>query len=162
MDRRELLGVLGTGAAGLIVASGREARAQHPHHHDKLHGECLKACEACATVCNETFHHCFHGSRTATPTTTRPPSLAIDCQEFCGLASELMARESPMISIVCLACADACKVCAAECCQARRPADEGVPRSVQEMRGPVPRDGQGLGRPREESAKAKSEPSTCV
>ena len=41
--------------------------------------------------------------------------LTIDCQEFCGLASEIMARESPLISIACLAAADACKLCAAEC-----------------------------------------------
>ena len=30
MDRRDLLGFLGAGAAGLIVTSGREIQAQHP------------------------------------------------------------------------------------------------------------------------------------
>jgi hypothetical protein len=116
MDRRELLGALGMGAAGLIVPSGREARAQqHPHHHDKLHGECLKACEACATVCNETFHHCFHQVKDGHADHHPTAILAIDCQEFCGLASEVMARESPLIPLACLACADACKICGAEC-----------------------------------------------
>ena len=114
MDRRELLGVLGTGAAGLIVASGARP-AQHPHHHDKLHGECLKACETCSTVCNETFHHCFHQVKDGHGDHHPTAILSIDCQEFCGLASELLARESPMIAVVCLACADACKMCAAEC-----------------------------------------------
>ena len=89
--------------------------AQHPHHHDKLHGECLKACEACATVCNETFHHCFRpgqGRPRRAPRDRRPDD------RLPGIlrpGSELMARESPLISIACLACADACKLCAAEC-----------------------------------------------
>ena len=39
MDRRNLLEVLGAGAVGLVATSGRVARGQHPHHHDKLHGE---------------------------------------------------------------------------------------------------------------------------
>ena len=114
MDRRDLLGVLGVGAVGLIAASGARP-AQHPHHHDKLHGHCLKACEACATICNETFHHCFHQVKDGHADHHATAVLAIDCQEFCGLASEIMARESPLISVACLACADACKMCAAEC-----------------------------------------------
>ena len=115
MDRRDLLGALGAGAVGLMGLSGREARAQHPHHHDKLHGDCLKACEACATVCNETFHHCFHQVKDGHADHHPMAILTIDCQEFCGLVSELIARESPMIAIACVACADACKLCAAEC-----------------------------------------------
>jgi hypothetical protein len=93
MDRRDLLGVLGVGAVGLIAAPGREARAQHPHHHGKLHGDCLKACEACATVCNETFHHCFY-------------------QVKDGHADH---HPTAVLTIACLACADACKLCATEC-----------------------------------------------
>ncbi len=115
MDRRDLLGVIGAGAVGLIAASGREARAQHPHHHDIYHGECLKACAACATICNETFHHCFEKVKDGHADHHVIAVLAIDCQEFCGLTSELMARESPLMSIACLANADACKTCAAEC-----------------------------------------------
>ncbi len=115
MDRRDLLGVLGAGAVGLIASTGRTASAQHPHHHDKLHTDCLKACEACATVCNETFHHCFEKVKDGHADHHKIAEVTIDCQEFCGLSSELMARESPLISIVCIACAEACKVCAAVC-----------------------------------------------
>ncbi|MGP0067630.1 MAG: four-helix bundle copper-binding protein [Isosphaeraceae bacterium] len=114
MNRREIFLAAGAGFAGVALGA-TESRAQHPHHHDKLHGECLKACEACSTVCNETFHHCFEKVKDGHGDHHRIANLTIDCQEFCGLACELMARESPMISIVCLACADACKVCAAEC-----------------------------------------------
>jgi hypothetical protein len=115
MDRRDLLGALGAGAVGLIGLAGREARAQHPHHHDKVHGDCLKACEACATVCNETFHYCFHKVKDGHGDHHPTAVLTIDTQEFCGLAAELLTRESPLIAVACLACADACKSCAAEC-----------------------------------------------
>jgi hypothetical protein len=114
MNRREILGVAGASLAGVALGA-TESRAQHPHHHDKLHGDCLKACEACATVCNETFHHCFEKVKDGHGDHHVVTILTIDCQEFCGLASELLARESPLISIICQACADACKACAGEC-----------------------------------------------
>ncbi len=38
MNRREILGVAGAGLAGIALGA-TESRAQHPHHHDKLHGD---------------------------------------------------------------------------------------------------------------------------
>ena len=114
MNRREILGAVGLGVAGVALGANA-ARAQHPHHHDKLHGDCLKASEACATICNETFHHCFEKVKDGHAEHHRVAVLTIDCQEFCRLSSELMARESPLAATACLACADACKACAAEC-----------------------------------------------
>ena len=137
MRRREILGVAGLGLASAAMF-GKQATAQHPHHHDKYHGECLKACETCATVCNETFHHCFEKVKDGHAEHHATAVLTIDCQEFCGLTSELMARESPMISIACLACADACKTVRGRVFQARRPADEGVCRRVQGVRDGLP------------------------
>jgi hypothetical protein len=114
MRRREILGIAGLGLVGATLAA-KQAIAQHPHHHDKLHGECLKACEACATICNETFHHCFDKLKDGHAEHHRTAIVTIDCQEFCRLSAELMSRESPLISIACLACADACSLCAVEC-----------------------------------------------
>ena len=114
MNRREIIGVVGVGLAGMALRPS-EARAQHPHHHDELHGECLKACEACATICNETFHHSFHKLKDGHAEHHRTAIVTIDCQEFCRLSAELMSRESPLISIACLASADACNLCAVEC-----------------------------------------------
>jgi hypothetical protein len=116
MDRRDLFGVLGVGAAGLIAASGREARAQqHPHHHDPVHGECLKACLRCAEVCNETFHYSFGHLKDGHREHAEVASLTVDCQEFCNLSAAMLARESTMLGHACAACAEVCKACAEEC-----------------------------------------------
>ena len=114
MRRREILGVAGLGLASATMFA-KQAIAQHPHHHDKYHGECLKACEACATICNETFHHSFGKVKDGHAEHHRTAIVTIDCQEFCKLSAELMSRESPLISIACLACADACSLCEVEC-----------------------------------------------
>ena len=96
MNRREVLSALGMGVGGVALLGPGEARAQEQHHHhDKLHGDCLKACEACSTVCNETFHHCFEKVKDGHAEHHRIAYLTIDCQEFCGLTSELMARREP-------------------------------------------------------------------
>lgn len=115
MDRREMLHLLGGGAVGLAAMAGREARAQHPHHHDTLHGECLKACTVCAEVCNETFHHGFEHIKDGHAEHGKAARLTIDCLGFCRLSADLLARESPLMGLACAACADACKACAEEC-----------------------------------------------
>jgi hypothetical protein len=115
MDRRRMLGVMGAGAGGLIAAAGREAQAQHPHHHDKVHGDCLKACTECAAVCSETFHDSLEHLKDGHKEHAHVTELTLDCQEFCTLAAELMGRESPLMGLACVACADACKACAEEC-----------------------------------------------
>jgi hypothetical protein len=115
MDRRRMLGVMGAGAVGLVAAAGRAARAQHPHHHDKVHGDCLKACTECAAVCSETFHDSLEHLKDGHKEHARLTELTLDCQEFCTLAAELMGRESPLMGLACAACAEACKACAEEC-----------------------------------------------
>ena len=51
-----------------------------------------------------------------------------------------MARESPMMGLACLACADACKLCGGVH-QARRSPDEGVRDRLQGLRDLLPDDG---------------------
>lgn len=115
MDRRTLLGMLGAGAAGLATVPGSAATAQHPHHHDADHGDCLKACLHGAEVCNETFHYCFGHLKDGHTEHARIAELTIDCQDFCKLAAALLARESSMVAHACSACAAACQACAEEC-----------------------------------------------
>jgi hypothetical protein len=115
MHRRELIGVIGAGAFGLSAMSGGEAKAQHPHHHDPEHGDCLKACKTAAEVCNETFHYSFGHLKDGHEVHARVAELTIDCQDICALAAAWLGRESALMPLACAACAEACKLCAEEC-----------------------------------------------
>jgi hypothetical protein len=117
MDRRELLAVFGVAVAGRIAMTNSAAHAQREGHvqRDKLHEDCLEACETCERSCNKTFHHCDSQAAEGKKEHARAQCLVADCAKFCDLSAELIARQSPLIAHVCLVCAEACKACAAEC-----------------------------------------------
>jgi hypothetical protein len=118
MDRRELLGALGATAAGLLIASGHEVRAQHEHaghHHNPMHEDCLKACQGCAKACDEAFHHCTTQVAEGKKEHAKALQYVADCAKFCDLSAGMVARHSPLMAHACAACAEACKDCAAEC-----------------------------------------------
>lgn len=124
MDRRELLGALGAGAVGLAALSQRPARADHFTHrnHDKACDacmeECLKNCAECAKICNEMAAHCLEQLREGKGDReqhARSHSMGMDCQAFCVLSAQMMARDSALMTVSCQACADACKMCADAC-----------------------------------------------
>ena len=112
MHRRELLGVLGATATGLVAVTGSEA---HAAPLDKAHEDCLKACSDCADVCNETFHHCYMQVAQGKKEHAKALQLVSDCAEFCGLSASMIAKHSPLMAYSCHACTEACKACAAEC-----------------------------------------------
>ena len=114
MQRRELLGVLGVTAAGLVAATGGQAHAAQGHH-DKAHEDCLKACSDCAKTCDQTFHHCYMQVAEGKRDHAKALHLTSDCAAFCGLAACMIAKHSPLMASSCHACAEACKACAAEC-----------------------------------------------
>jgi hypothetical protein len=118
MKRREMLGALGVGAAGLAALSAGEARAQHEHEHahqhDKVHEDCLKACSDCAKTCDETFHHCYMMVAEGKREHAKPLHLVSDCAGFCSLSACMIAKHSPLMVHSCAACAEACKATAAE------------------------------------------------
>jgi hypothetical protein len=115
MDRRELLGVLGAGAAGLVALGGGGARAdQEGHEHD----EHIRTIGHCAKVCNQAAHHCLGELKKGGPHAdhhAKSHEAAMDCQAFCALTATLMARSSPYAKYAHRACADACRDCAAAC-----------------------------------------------
>ncbi len=119
MDRRELLSVLGAGAAGLLAVGGGSARAQHEHDHEHhQHDDHIETIGRCAKVCNEATHHCLDELRKGGPHAehhAKAHEAAMDCQAFCVLTATLMARHSPMAKYAHPACADACRDCAAAC-----------------------------------------------
>lgn len=112
MDRRNMLGTLGAGAAGL-VALGGTARAQEHAHDD--HG---KALNECAAICGRAAHHCLGELRKGggdAETHARAHELAMDCQQCCSLATDLTSRGSPVAHHAHAACAEVCRACAEGC-----------------------------------------------
>jgi hypothetical protein len=116
MDRRELLGVLGTTAAGLVAVTGRAARAdQKVLQQSGAHNDCIKACQECSRSCNETFHHCYDQVAQGKKEHAKALRLVADCAKFCNLSADMVASDSPLMVYSCAACAEACKACATEC-----------------------------------------------
>lgn len=114
MDRRELLGLMGVGAVGLVTTGARgEAVTGHEHdEHIKTIGECVRACNEASRHClselkKESSDHREHHARAH--------ELTMDCQAFCVLAATLMARSSSLAGYAHRACAEACRCCAEEC-----------------------------------------------
>ena len=115
MDRRELLSVLGAGAAGLVAFGGGEARAAGQSDE---HEEHIKTIGRCALECNEAAHHCLEELKKGGPHAAhhaKSHEASMDCQAFCVLTATMSARSSPMAKYAHAACADACRDCAAAC-----------------------------------------------
>lgn len=117
MERRELLALLGAGAAGLMAGgtakAGDDDKTKEEHHaHMKTMGEC-------ALICNMTAAHSLmelkkEGSENREQY-AKVACATNDCQTFCVQAVTLMARHSPMAMYAHKACADACRDCAEAC-----------------------------------------------
>jgi hypothetical protein len=115
MDRREVLSILGAGAAGLVAMGGGSTRADDQEH--KLDGH-IKTISDCAKFCNEAAHHCLRQLKKGGPLAeyhAAAHEAAMDCQAFCTLTAALMARRSPMAKHAHQACGNACHDCAAAC-----------------------------------------------
>ncbi len=112
MQRRELLGVLGAGAAGLIAVPGADAKGAKMDH---VHEVCLKACSDCVKVCDDTFYQSYLELAEGKRNFAKALQLTSDCAAFCGLASSMIAKHSPLVVLSCHACAEACKACSEEC-----------------------------------------------
>lgn len=112
MKRREMLGTLGAGAAGLAALSATttsaSAQQEGAHRHDKTHEDCLKACSDCAKMCDETFHHCYMQVAEGKRDHAKPLHLVSDCAGFCSLSACMIAKHSPLMVHSCASCAEAC------------------------------------------------------
>lgn len=115
MDRRELLGFLGAGAAGLVALDAGATPPPHDNGRDGAHDACLKACRDCASVCEEAFRHGLKLLEQGKKGAADAVRLALDCAEFCALSAKLIARQGALTAEACAACADACKRCGDEC-----------------------------------------------
>jgi hypothetical protein len=126
-NRRELIGVLGTGAAGFTLLSHRseagddqvapaveKQQGHNPGHSAKMK-ECAEACGHCEAACNEAFHHCVAQAATGKVEHAKMAQMVIDCAAFCTLSATMMARHSSLMVESCRACAEACHRCAEDC-----------------------------------------------
>jgi hypothetical protein len=120
--RRELLGMLGTSAAGLAIIAGRSEAAvtdDQPAEDESRHGamlrECEEACGHCEATCHTAFHHCVTQAAAGKAEHAKMAQMVADCAAFCDLAAQMIARRSPLMVLSCRACAEACRHCAQEC-----------------------------------------------
>ena len=122
-NRRELLGAIGTGAAGFAFdrRSATTVRMpgdgqDDPHAlHAGMLKECDEACGHCEVACNEAFHHCVVQAAAGKAEHGRMAQLVVDCAAFCTLSAAMIARHSPLMVESCRACGEACRICAEEC-----------------------------------------------
>jgi hypothetical protein len=120
MNRRGLLGALGTSAtSGLVLARSeviaQEGRAHERGHHDELHQKCADACASCMHECEDGFHYCYRQVSAGKTGHAKAMHLCVDCAEICGTSAKLVARMSPLMTHTCQACAASCDDCVAEC-----------------------------------------------
>jgi hypothetical protein len=117
--RREVLGALALGTAGVTLAAKQTEAAQDPSEGDAKHKAMMKTCcdicGECAEACNKAFHHCLEQAAAGKAPYARTAQITADCASFCALSAQLIARHSMLMAASCRACADACRRCASDC-----------------------------------------------
>lgn len=115
MDRRDMLGVLGAGAAGLVALGGTARAQQHEHAgHSKALDDCRDLCGRAADHCLDQLRKGGQNAQNA-ELGARAHELTMDCQQFCSLATDLTSRGSPVAHHAHAACAEVSRACAEAC-----------------------------------------------
>ncbi len=115
MNRRHLLNILGfgTGSAVLGSAAWNGSTTAAPwldrHEGDSARDACLESCVACAVACDEAAHHCLTKLAEGDSQHADRHRATTDCAEFCRLAAQMMARQSPYMIQSCQACGEVCQ-----------------------------------------------------
>ncbi len=116
MTRREVLGILSAGAAGITALAGSRGLADEPHAgHGEHFDKCAKACAGCMQECDSCYHHCSGLVTEGQKDHAKTMNLCVDCGEICSAAAKLASRQSVLAAILCEACAKACDECGAAC-----------------------------------------------
>ena len=116
MNRREVLGIIGAGAAGLTAFARSQASADEPHaKHTEHFTQCAKACAECLLECDSCYHHCAGLVVEGHKDHAKTMKLCVDCGEICSAAAKLAARQGVLAAILCDACAKACDECNTAC-----------------------------------------------
>lgn len=120
MDRREMLGLIGTGAVGAFAVGGRAARAdEHDHEAHDENEHHLGVMARCARDCARAAAHCLdqlkQGGGSDAEAHANALAHAAACEEFCILSAKQMACKSPLAYLAHQANAEACELCADAC-----------------------------------------------
>ena len=119
MDRRRMLTSAGAVAVAGMVSGAAQAQEKSSikssSNLDKMHQDCLDACQSCEVTCNETVKYCMTHLSEGHKDHAACAELALSCQDFCGLSVKVIARSSTLAADACAACAEACDACATEC-----------------------------------------------
>src|SRR5262249_41409125 len=112
LRRRELLGSIGTSAAGLAImatsaqAGSTEAQTGlHDPKQEQMWRECDEGCGHWEAPCNASFHHCISLAAAGKTHHAKMAQIVADCAAFCNLSAVLIARHSPLLVESCRACA---------------------------------------------------------
>lgn len=121
MDRREVLGLMGAGVAG-VFAMGGNAQARPDDDDDDSgneHDEHLEVMARCARDCARAASHCLEQLKQGDSENAEKHFKALThasaCEEFCILSAKQMACESPLAHLAHEANAQACTKCADAC-----------------------------------------------
>lgn len=87
-------------------------------HHSAAHrlqdmNNCIDDCSRCHAVCLETINYCLGmGGKHAAP---EHIALLATCADICATSADTMLRGASQHPVVCGACAEICRQCAAAC-----------------------------------------------
>ncbi len=114
MDRRQMLGVIGAGTAGMFAMGGSSARADHQDK-DKEKIEVIgKTARACAMAAQHCLKKLEEGTKAAEKH-AKALRMAASCEEFCILSAKESACDSPLAHLAPEANAEACEQRARAC-----------------------------------------------
>src|SRR3546814_19932524 len=75
--------------------------------------DCIDNCTQCHAICLETINYCLEkGGKHAAP---EHIALLTSCADICATSASAMLRGSAVHPVICGACAEVCRPCAAEC-----------------------------------------------
>lgn len=119
MDRRKMLmsagGVAVAGAISSFAVAQELKTKTRASSLPPMSERCLEACQNCEATCNETVNYCMTRLSKGHKDHATCAAIAMSCQEFCSLSTQIIARSCSLASVACVACAKACDACAAEC-----------------------------------------------
>ena len=82
-------------------------------HRPQAMNECIDNCTQCHAICLETINYCLtKGGEHAAP---QHIALLASCADICATSASAMLRGAEIHTVICGACAEACRRCARDC-----------------------------------------------